>query len=440
MRRMTRWVAGAVAGVLLAAGVAMVAMVATRPEAAQGWTLRLDGDVQAGGAGDSAALVALDPARRHAFVIANFPSTSPSRVSLIDTETGALIRATTVGFNARAVVIDGPAGRAFVVVDARGGSVSMLDARTGAFLRSFSLHGVAPQAAALDDRAGRLVLRMEAGHFHGIGVYDVGPAGLRPRARVPVPTTTGAMPYGDSATRDAAAQRAFVATSERDAGGNVTGGSVQAIDTTTGKAVWSEHVGGYAARVVTDPTIGRVVAVDGAGSVVSIFDSRTGRATGSSNAPGQGADLAVDMGLHRAFVTSYTAGVNMIDLRTGAILRTTNIGPDNAFRIAVDSVRHRAFVAALNSRTYGTRLSVLDTRTGLVARAMDLGVTPGSVAVDEQNGRVIVTGSLLNRPDHDPWAWLPTWVRRRLPLPQSLAGQPLISNNAGVAILDDTRL
>jgi len=435
---MRRWVVSVVVGVLVATGVVMVAM---RPAVAQGWTLRLGGDVQAGGAGDSAALVALDPVRHHAFVIANFPPASPSRVSLIDTQTGALIRTTTVGFNACAVVVDAPADRAFVVNDARGGSVTMLDARTGIALQSFPLHGVAPQAAFLDDHAGRLVLRIEAGRFHGVGVYDVGPVGLRLRARFSVPTTADTMPYGDSATGDSNAHRAFVATSERDTSGNVTGGSVQVIDTTTGKAVGLEDVGGYAARVVTDPTIGRVAAVDGRGSVVSILDSRTGRDVGSSNAPGPGADLAIDTRLHRTFVSSYTAGVNMIDLRTGTILRTTDVGPDT-LRIAVDSSRHRAFVAALSGRTFGTRLSVLDTRTGAVVRTMELGVTPGSVAVDEQNGRVIVTGSLLNRPDRDPWGWLPTWVRQQLPQPhhQPFAQQPLISNNAGAAIVDDTHL
>jgi len=436
---MRRWVVSVVAGVLVATGMVMVA---TRPDVAQGWTLRLSGDVQVGTAGDSAALVALDPARHHAFVIANFPPASPSHLSLIDTQTGTLIRTTTVGFNARAVMVDGPADRAFVVNDARGGSIMMLDRTTGIALQSFPLHGVAPQAAFLDDHAGRLVLRMEAARFHGIGVYGVGPEGLRLQVRVRVPTTADTLPYGDSATGDAVAHRAFVATSECDASGNVTGGSVQVIDTTTGKAVGSEDVGGYAARVATDPIIGRVVAVDGRGSVVSIFDSRTGRAAGSSNAPGQGTDMAIDTRLHRAFVSSYTAGVNMIDLRTGTILRTISVGPDNTFRVAVDAVRHRAFVVALSSRSYGTHLSVLDTRTGAVVRTMDLGVTPGSVAVDEQNGRVIVTGSLLNRPDRDPWGWLPTWVRQRLPLPhpQPFAQQPLISNNAGAAILDDTHL
>ncbi len=435
---MQRWVVGVLVGVLVATGVVMVAV---RPAVAQGWTLRLSGDVQAGGAGDSAALVALDPVRHHAFVIANFPPTSPSHISLIDTQTGALIRTTTVGFNARAVVIDGPADRAFVVNDAQGGSVTMLDARTGIVLRSFPLHGVAPQAAFLDDRAGRLILRIEAGRFHGVGVYDVGPAGLRPRARVPVPTTAGTMPYGDSATGDAAAHRAFVATSES-TGGNVNGGTVQVIDTTTGTPVGATSIGGYAARVAVDPTIGRVIVVDGGGSVVSIFDSRTGRATGSSNAQGQASDLAVDTRLHHAFASSYTAGVNMIDVRTGAILRTINVGADNVFRIAVDSVRHRAFVAALSNRSDGTHLSVLDTRTGAVVRTMELGVTPGSVAVDEQDARVIVTGSLLNRPGRDPWGWLPTWLRQRLPLlhPPPFAQQPLISNNAGAAIFDDTHV
>jgi len=75
----------------------------------------LDGDVQAGGAGDSAALVALDPARRHAFVIANFPSTSPSRVSLIDTGTGAILRTTNVGpDNAFHIAVAAVRHRAFV--------------------------------------------------------------------------------------------------------------------------------------------------------------------------------------------------------------------------------------------------------------------------------------------------------------------------------------
>jgi DNA-binding beta-propeller fold protein YncE len=87
-------------------------------------------------------------------------------VSVLDSWTGQVRRTLAAGGPASAVAVDGRRGRVFVAhkgpTDSTGtpigtGSVSMLDARSGAVLRTMSV-GVAPVALAVDERTGRAVV------------------------------------------------------------------------------------------------------------------------------------------------------------------------------------------------------------------------------------------------------------------------------------------
>src|SRR5205823_1761384 len=86
-------------------------------------------------------------------------------MSMLDTRTGALLRTTRMEQSPWAVAVDDRTGRVFVlgggIDDAyvrplgMSGTVSMLDARTGAVLRTVAV-GVGPSAIAVDERRGRV--------------------------------------------------------------------------------------------------------------------------------------------------------------------------------------------------------------------------------------------------------------------------------------------
>ena len=107
-------------------------------------------------------------------------------------------------------------------------------------------------------------------------------------------------------------------------------------------------------------------------------------------------------------------------------------------RVAVDERAGR--VVVLTGGWPGTinHVSILDARTGAILRTLPVGVAANGMAVDEQNGHVFV----INGPGFvilpDSWAWLPAWLRRRLPflLPPGRHSHPVPS---GVTMIDPTR-
>ena len=104
--------------------------------------------------------VAVDGQVEHVVIIVDRARTA----TLLDARTGAVLRTVTVGVSPQAVAVDERTHRAFVVNEGpRGrdglpvgtGSVSVLDMRSGAVLRTIGV-GVAPHAVALDARTGRV--------------------------------------------------------------------------------------------------------------------------------------------------------------------------------------------------------------------------------------------------------------------------------------------
>jgi len=95
-------------------------------------------------------------------------------VSVLDAPSGALLRTVTVGPHPFVMAVDGRSSRVFVTslgaMDAAGhltgpGSVSVLDARNGALLRTLPV-GVEPAVVAVDERAGRAFVVNVAGDSH----------------------------------------------------------------------------------------------------------------------------------------------------------------------------------------------------------------------------------------------------------------------------------
>jgi len=117
--------------------------------------------------GVGAVQMALDVTARRLYVLNRGPLNSglyaihPGSVSVLDAATGNLVRTTQIGVGADALAVDERHGRVFALTDDPGapndlgsGTTSVLDAQTGALMRT--LPGVSGTALAVSARTGRL--------------------------------------------------------------------------------------------------------------------------------------------------------------------------------------------------------------------------------------------------------------------------------------------
>lgn len=128
--------------------------------------------------------MALDKGTGHVFV-----ATEGGRVFMLDARSGRILRTIAAGTYPAAIVADAARGRIYVVsrnvdwnnsVAGGPGSVLVLDGRSGNTLQSLAA-GVAPLAAAMDERAGRLVVVNAGGAVQGRDAWGWLPAWLHAR-------------------------------------------------------------------------------------------------------------------------------------------------------------------------------------------------------------------------------------------------------------------
>jgi DNA-binding beta-propeller fold protein YncE len=285
-----------------------------------------------------------------------------------------------------ALAVDDRTGRVFVAsID--GDSVSMLDAHSGAVLRTIGRIGIRP--LAVDARAGHIFVP----GVRRLGMLDTRTGRLLRTAALT--TTTGAVVL----TMDEADGRLFVSDDVRFAPFH---GVVRVFDTRTGAFVHTVAVG--------RPSNPSIVVVD----------ERSGR----------------------AFITNGLAGtVSVLDARRAVVVRTVAIGPHPA-ALAVDQRRGRVVVVGAGTVSGGTatrpgRVSVLDARRGAILSSAAAGWGPIAVAADERTGHALVTnaGGAMRVPDF--WGRVPSWVRGWLPfLPRpSFRTRPV---PASVSVIDAT--
>ena len=131
--------------------------------------------------------------------------------------------------------------------------------------------------------------------------------------------------------------------------------------------------------------------------------------------------------------------VTMLDARSGAVLRTVTIAPNPLF-MALDEHAGRVYVASQGSLHGYVPLgrgetSVLDARNGTVIRSVPVA---GPIVVDERTGHAVIVyqGGPMVAPDR--WAWVPSWLRSRLPLPRPPAASTSMAP-ASVSMIDATR-
>ena len=437
-RRQGGWLG---AGLILAAlAVAIVAGARLAPVATVVNTVTV---------GLDAGAVAVDT-RTGRVLVAN---RSDGTISFLDARTGALLRTVTVGKVPFALAVDAATGRAFVLDDA-GNAVDVLNTVTGAVVRVVSCGEV--HDVAIDQRVG---------HVFVVGLLADGASGvymLDARDGKVLRTTLTGMDSWAVAV-DEQSGRAFVT--------NRSDNSVSVLNTTSGALIGTVAVGMRPAGLAVDARINRVFVADmgdnttprGVGSGLTILDARTGRVLNTVPLSRDPDTVAVDERTNRVFVLhglgggdgnamdTGKGGVDMLDARTGRVVRGIAVGanPDDEMgaalfphMMAVDEDHQRVYVinpsafSAVGVPTTGT-VSVLDGANGRVLRVIGVGKEPVALAVDRAAGRLFVVnkdGRMTGIVSQHNWAWAPPWLARWLPQP------PPPNMDGTVTVIDDAHL
>ncbi len=300
-----------------------------------------------------------------------------------------LIRVTRVGAKPFAIATDERTGRVFVVnqgPDTGKGSVSVLDATTGAVLATVPLGLVTyggsdavtaplpPQSIAVDERT-RRVFVLSVGALDPVSSAPRGRGFVRvldaATGRVIRTTAVGNEP--EAIAVDATTGRAFV-VNNRDA-------SMSLLDAATGRAVGLVAVGTpHPVAIATAERAGHVFVSSGGGSLttggavsptITIFDGRRAMRRRVVGINGVVPTFGVDERANRVVVgfeiDRYDSEVDVLDAASGKILHRLALPGPPAYPLAVDSATGCAVLYGEPSYTGGaTFVSVLDMQTGRI--------------------------------------------------------------------------
>jgi YVTN family beta-propeller protein len=332
--------------------------------------------------------VALDGRTGHVFVTSRGIVGFPGSVSVLAAGDGTVLRTVPVGLSPGVVAVDERTGRAFVanggdVSNGHAASVSVLDTASGAVLRATPLiHGSYPSAIAVDAVAGRVFVADLAGGRGAVTVLDARSGALL-RTLV-LDARSGALlrtlVLGGSVqpvALDARGGRAIVVTSDDRA---------HLLDARSGRVLHSVAVGHGASAVALDSRTGHAFVANQDDNTVSMLDAASGavlRVTDVGVAPGA---VAIDERDGRVLVANQGDDtVTVLDGASGLLLHSiaTSLRP---VAIAVDEQSGRALVVG------NFDVSVLDVRGGRVAPLAEMGAGVVAMALDGRRERAFVVG------------------------------------------------
>jgi YVTN family beta-propeller protein len=253
-----------------------------------------------------APALAVDDRTQRVFVANSGDSTDNGNVSMLDAATGAVVRTVSPGVHPVAVAVDPQRGWVFVA-NRGSGSVSILDATTGAVLRTIPVEGL-PALVAVDARRARLFVAADMGEH----------------------------------------------------------GAVSTLDETTGRLLRTVPIAGIPAVLVVAPQSGHVFV---------------GPTSGGGAIAGR---------------------LSMLDATSGAVLRSLDLlraqgvalGDLDVHGLAVDARTGHVFVAwtgTYQSEPMASGVSMLNAATGALVKRIDVGAFPTAVVADEQLGHAFVT-------------------------------------------------
>jgi len=132
----------------------------------------------------------------------------------------------------------------------------------------------------------------------------------------------------------------------------------------------------------------------------------------------------------RLFVGTISGGITALDARDGRVLFARSLGLVPGSPLAEDEQRGRVYVCT------GGAILTLDARDGARRGAIPVRGCDGGMAVDERTGYLFVANSDDPIAASTPWDWLPSWLRRRLPVD---VGHPPSAGTGSVSIYDPAR-
>ncbi len=331
-------------------------------------------------------------------------------LNVVDTVAGKLVRTITLGKQPSPIALDATSGRVYAVHSYQDApdTVTVLDERSGAIIRTAPLESLLTVQVAVASGAGRIFVV-----GRGNGILDVLDAVSGQRLRsVPVPVVDEPpTPPTAVLAVDERAGHVFVA-----GGGDAAGrGLVSILDARSGAPLRTIRVGTYARAVAVDPRTGHVFVLDDHAAMLSTLDTSSGavlrtvgvpRGTGQ---PGQFGQLVADATAGHVYVDGGgTNRVAMIDAATGALVRTVALpGHDDQERVfyvnAIDKRTGRVFVLSEGAPTRAADasppyyLDVLDAHSGVILRIITLGAASNfpstPYALDARHGRALVQNS-----------------------------------------------
>jgi len=218
------------------------------------------------------------------------------------------------------------------------------------------------------------------------------------------------------------------------------------LDALTGNIVRTVQLTVKPGRPVVDAAARRVFLPYQFRHGFAVFDARSGRLlwTRAGGPDPASSPIALDARRHRLFLADYMAGtVGVVDTRTRRLSRTVGVGGEPG-GLALDQPQGRVLVTTAGPCCIGASptghgaLTVLDGGSGRIVRTVALGWTPAQTLIDERAGRVLVVNAQGGTvPEPDPWAWVPQLLRQRLPfLPRprvrTLRGSVMVFDHAGL--------
>ena len=307
--------------------------------------------------------------------------------------TDTLLRTIAVSVGPTAVAVDVQRGRAFIVNDhaagrSYGGSVSVLDTRTGQVLGDTHV-GRSPDMVVIAEHSGRAFITNRGSNT--VSVLDARTGAVRQSI------TVGQQPSAIAV--DEANGRVFVAVNGSRSGVPAQS-AVNVLDARTGRVLSNTPVGSDPGPIAVSATTGRVFVVNNNG--VSVLDASSGRLLHTVTVGRFPQAVAIDATTRRIFVANVGAynysstpvghgTVSMLDARSGVVLHTATVGTDPG-AIAIDTATGRVFVVNALSDS----VSVLDAQSGMILNTIPVGVLPVAIAADERTRRVFV----VNRTDN----------------------------------------
>ncbi len=354
--------------------------------------------------------LALDPRAARVYVVGATDTAGDGAVSILDTHSGILLRTTILPPLTRGIAVDAHAGRVYVGSAGAGytgsrGVVSVLDARTGRQVHTVAVGGD-PWVLAVDDRTRHLVIaRYLWVTARGGGYVTTHLTTLDARSgRIIRDLALGRVGISALAVDDQAGRA--IALTNNFFGSN--SGAVQILDTTTGALVRSIPLTGLPVALVADIRVGRVVVTyNGPARVVTMTQTGSG---------------GVVQGRSVSLASTSTGRVSVLETRSGRILRTAQVdGVPGAVALGV-TPGHVLVASASPSGTTGRppgvgTITLLDESTGRIQNIARVAATLNerTLAVNNRTGRVFTLHEGVTSATQDPWGWIPSWLRTRLP-------------------------